>query len=80
MKKTNKAFTLVELIVTITILAILWTLAFNGYAWYSIDVKNTKKISDLNKITDNITIKNSRLSTPHLAFVEEWDKNKINLI
>jgi len=79
MKKTNKAFTLVELIVTITILAILWTLAFNSYAWYSIDVKNTKKISDLNKISNIITIENTRSSTSHLAFVEEWDKNKINL-
>lgn len=33
--KNIKAFTLVELIVVITILSILWTIAFISLQWYS---------------------------------------------
>ncbi len=47
MKKVQKGFTLVELIVVITILAILGTIAFISLQGYSQDAKNSKVTSDL---------------------------------
>ena len=45
-----KAFTLVELIVVITILAILWTIAFISLQWYSRDARDSVRISDMKNI------------------------------
>jgi len=47
--KQNKirAFTLVELIVVITILAILWTIAFISLQWYSKVARDSTRISDI---------------------------------
>jgi len=42
-----KAFTLVELIVVITILAILWTIAFISLQWYSRDARDSKRTADV---------------------------------
>ncbi len=50
MKKHNKAFTLVELIVVITILAILWTIAFIAMESYSKSSRDSVRISDMSKI------------------------------
>ena len=44
------AFTLVELIVVITILAILWTVAFISFQWYTKDTRETVRISDIQNI------------------------------
>ncbi len=46
-KQKIKAFTLVELIVVITILAILWTIAFISLQWYSADARDSVRTSDL---------------------------------
>jgi prepilin-type N-terminal cleavage/methylation domain-containing protein len=54
MKNTNKAFTLVELIVVITILAILGTIAFISLQGYSQDAKNSKVVSDTRTIVTAI--------------------------
>jgi prepilin-type N-terminal cleavage/methylation domain-containing protein len=54
MKNTNKAFTLVELIVVITILAILGGIAFISLQGYSQDAKNSKVVSDTRSITTAI--------------------------
>ena len=43
----QRAFTLVELIVVITILAILWTIAFISLQWYSSDARDSTRISDV---------------------------------
>ena len=49
--KINKqAFTLVELIVVITILAILWTIAFISLQWYSKDARDSVRISDVSNM------------------------------
>ena len=45
--KKIKAFTLVELIVVITILAILWTIAFISLQWYSKNARDSSRISDI---------------------------------
>jgi prepilin-type N-terminal cleavage/methylation domain-containing protein len=57
MNKQNKAFTLVELIVVITILAILWTIAFISLQWYSKDTRNSVRLSDLSNIDKTLWIK-----------------------
>ena len=43
----KKAFTLVELIVVITILAILWTIAFISLQWYSANARDSVRIANL---------------------------------
>ncbi len=52
-----RAFTLVELIVVITILAILWTIAFISLQWYSKDARNSVRLSDLSNIDKMLWIK-----------------------
>ncbi len=48
----KKAFTLVELIVVITILAILWTIAFLSMSWYLWRARDTNRITDIKNISD----------------------------
>lgn len=50
-------FTLVELIVVITILAILWTISFVSFQWYSKDARNSKRMWDLTNIQKTIELK-----------------------
>jgi len=45
--KSSRAFTLVELIVVITILAILWTIGFISLQWYSATARDSVRISDI---------------------------------
>jgi len=47
MNLQKRAFTLVELIVTITILAILWTIGFISLQWYSQDARDATRLSDI---------------------------------
>jgi len=57
MKNTqNKWFTLVELIVVITILAILWTIAFISLQWYSAQARDSKRISDVANIKKSLEL------------------------
>lgn len=48
--KNTHAFTLVELIVVITILSILGTLAYISLIWYSVGARNSSRISDVKSI------------------------------
>jgi prepilin-type N-terminal cleavage/methylation domain-containing protein len=57
MKNLKKWFTLVELIVVITILAILGTIAFISLQGYSADARNSKRVSDLGSIGSAISVK-----------------------
>lgn len=57
--KSNKtAFTLVELIVTIIILAILWTIAFISLIWYSKNSRDSVRVSDLSRMKTSLEIFN----------------------
>jgi len=57
MQKINKrAFTLVELIVVITILAILWTIAFISLQWYSRDARDATRTADLWNIKTSLEL------------------------
>jgi len=53
---TKKAFTLVELIVVITILAILGTISFITYSWHTTNVRDSARISDLWNIHKVISV------------------------
>jgi len=48
--KIHSGFTLVELIVVITILAILGTLWYLSFSWYSKDARNSNRVSDVKSI------------------------------
>ncbi len=52
----KKAFTLVELIVVITILAILWTIWFISLQWYSSEARDSKRVTDLWQIRTGIQV------------------------
>ncbi len=54
--KLNVAFTLVELIVVITILAILWTIAFISLQWYSASARDSKRVSDIQNIKKSLEL------------------------
>ena len=54
----KKGFTLVELIVVITILAILWTIAFISLQWYSKSSRDSVRISDLSAISSSLELFN----------------------
>lgn len=57
MRNTKNAFTLVELIVVITILAVLGTIAFVSLQGYSRDAKNSKVTSDIRTLVSAIETK-----------------------
>lgn len=61
-----KAFTLVELIVVITILAILWTISFISLQWFSRDARDTKRLSDVRSLYGKISIET-------IKWASEWD-------
>ncbi len=52
----TKAFTLVELIVVITILAILWTIAFISLQWYSASSRDSVRISDVSNMKTSLEL------------------------
>ena len=54
--KDTKAFTLVELIVVITILAILWTIAFISLQWYSANARDSVRISNITNMDKWLSI------------------------
>ena len=49
-------FTLVELIVVITILAILWTIAFISLQWYSTNARDSTRISDISSMKSSLEL------------------------
>jgi prepilin-type N-terminal cleavage/methylation domain-containing protein len=57
----TKAFTLVELIVVITILSILWTVAFVSYDWQVDASKNTARVTDISNL--GTSLKNHKLKS-----------------
>ena len=65
--KSQKAFTLVELIVVITILAILGTIAFISLQWYSANARDSVRIANLTNMSKGLSIlvvKDSDLPEP----------------
>ncbi|MDD3144687.1 MAG: prepilin-type N-terminal cleavage/methylation domain-containing protein [Candidatus Gracilibacteria bacterium] len=52
----KKGFTLVELIVVITIISILGTIAFINLQGYNVGARDTKRISDINSILNKVDL------------------------
>ena len=77
--QNKKAFTLVELIVVITILAILSTIWFVSYSWYLTWVRDTNRISQLKAISEwlNLYWTNHSLPTPDSTSIKimNWTKH-----
>lgn len=68
--KNKKWFTLVELIVTITILAILWTIAALSFNQYTSQARDTVRLSDLKTMESALeyyALENSSYPKPHNA-------------
>ncbi len=55
-KKQRQWFTLVELIVVITILSILWLIAFISLQWYSKSARDSARISDMSRIKSSLEL------------------------
>ncbi len=56
-QKNGFAFTLVELIVVISILSILWSIAFFSFQGYARDSRDIVRVTDLSSISRAITLK-----------------------
>lgn len=69
MRNTKSAFTLVELIVVITILAILGTIAFISLQGYSADARNSKRTSDIGNIQSAMSLKMVE-GVPIMSFID----------
>lgn len=69
----KKAFTLVELIVVITILAILWTIAFISLEWYSWEARDSKRLNDVNNIFKKISLERVKWVYPENLMVNWVD-------
>lgn len=54
--KTKKAFTLIELIVVITILSILWTISFITLNWYAASARNSKRTVDMKNMKNSLEL------------------------
>jgi len=52
----KKAFTLVELLVVITIIAILWVVAYTQFSWATDKAKTSTKISNINAISQALSM------------------------
>ena len=64
MIKQIKGFTLVELIVVITILAILSTIGFVSYSWYLAGSRDTNRISQIKAISEWLSLYSTNHSLP----------------
>jgi prepilin-type N-terminal cleavage/methylation domain-containing protein len=72
-------FTLVELIVVVTILAILWTIAFISLQWYTQEARDSKRISDVRSLISKITIENTKWTSYSEIIGSEEAKNTLTI-
>ena len=52
----KRAFTLVELIIVITILSILWTIAFTSMSKYMLSTRDSVRVSDIGKLNTAVNL------------------------
>lgn len=77
MKNIKKQwFTLVELVVVITILAILWSIAFISLQGYTSDARNSKRTSDLGSLQSALSTQLAQWQAI-LSFVTSVSDNRI---
>jgi len=56
MISNKKGFTLVELIVVMSVLSILWTIALISFGWYSKTARDSVRVADINSIKKSIEL------------------------
>ena len=71
-KSDKLAFTLVELIVVITILAILWTIAFISLQWYSKEARDSTRITDISSMKTGLEL--FQLWAGKYPLPTDWDE------
>lgn len=74
----SSAFTLVEIIVAITILAILWTISFIYLQWFTIDARDAKRATDTRNLLSKINMENAKWVLYSQIIDEENSTYKIN--
>ena len=80
--KNSKGFTLVELIIVITILAILASIWFTSFQGFSADARDTKRKSELGQIRDAMQVASVKWSA-YVDMIWSWTSNvpaNINLM
>lgn len=75
-KMSKKAFTLVELIVVITILAILGTIAFISLQGYSAQARDSKRITDVSSLISKVNVEVVRGDISLSDMLEEDSNSK----
>ena len=72
MRKLNKkAFSLAELIVTISVLIILSTIAVISYSWYSSSSRDSVRLSDIDAINKSLEL--SFIRSGHYPEPSNWE-------
>lgn len=56
MIKAKKWFTLVELIIVITILTVLSTIGYISFSWFTLDARNTQRVSHITSLVENMNL------------------------
>ena len=64
MLNKKSAFTLVELIVVVTILAILATIGFVSFSWYLAGTRDTNRIAQTKAMSDALELYSTKKSLP----------------
>lgn len=70
----ERAFTLVELIVVITILAILWTIALISLEWYTANARDSVRISNITNMDKSLAL---RVAKDWVLPDPEWNTTQI---
>ena len=71
--KNNKAFTFVELIVSVVIITILSTIWFSSYVWYISDSRDSQRKSDLSQLSSSLKVYKQK----RWYYWNPWDAFKI---
>ena len=64
LKSTRQGFTLVELIVVITIVGILSTVGFVSYSWYLTGARDSNRVSQMVKLSDSLQVYSATKNLP----------------